>query len=1435
MSGVYQLSKLLEEDDILSVLDTLHLDEYVIDQGIDKIISKSHISIRQLNTLLVYIKYKLMLCLQEDEDCENGVIIDYVLQQLLQIPENTDENFDLLLKIFSHSLMLNKKSLTNNVEHITQQLISELNTYKKPVADENVAKCIVYLTIFDDLIATCLQNGYILNSRFLRFEFGNLIQSRDKRIDNHSWFSAELIVVISRKCYLHKRWKFTKDSHDYVEFYFWKIIQNGIASDDSLLRKYCVYLGKRAVDFALESDMNISVKLSNDDHEYFKYKTEEKIDFENSWKSFFIIMETLEEKQSHLVNSALNLLPKLEMLHPSWYNCALKRALMHETDSIVKKSLELAITKKSNAQYLMSFPYKQLLRALNKIFIYEDFFKFDKNNTFSLLKQFLSQKETLMNIIRCLAAESTSSVPRCCLSFVLSSIDNIDSIQNENIQTYIQEFLINYPANNPLLETATQHCMLNFYINQTNSFPKTEDFQRVISIFPEQSLQRNMDVWNKLTILMKKLYYKDHTIEMGVNLLNASDKESTLNAKSLSKLILILLDASVLNVDETIGFFKTKLSLLKECDKRSYASNDQFDSAYFLVSNFFVMLQTNNSSYDKRFIECITSQCDSVANYLSRRLQTTTQIDDFDLVNQCIETFNNLLQCENINILLYTSMKYVIDKAIVILKLPTIDLVQKYFAAKVLCTTASFIESREYFSINDKKNVINDFFGAINSAMSSIIANDREVNGRIVSAFNQTCCEIYYSYYKLMDTWTRDTVIDVNKNVHDFLEKGGSGCIISIVKFSSIVLEKMIKEEMWHEVNILLDQMWKEILEVRKNEQFKRSLREFVALLFNESVFQSTNMHPVLINFGNRLFDFGEVSPYAVCIMMKAISSKLANNDLEVLLPLIVRALLFGNVPRKDQRIESDVCHFFESQLSFMNSCDYILNPTEEVKVCGLEILIRQDTAFHAAITEELKHNACLVLKLKHRYHGNSMNHRILLRVLQALLLSWKSTSNLTTLQICNWCIKILTNQPHHISVRMLAEWYISLHLVHSEKSLKDNVDEFELLNLPQLSYFMIIYHVVKHQIILVQKKLSYRLNSNEKSSSINSSLAWTNFAFAMDTYMPFTMGQLFNIRLNAQYLTYKLYQLVETVENKDKYAILNNSIVSNFKMSSNEKSLKKIQEEFYVNHLDIIFHLSVDNIYNRIPRFVGVTPDELISSTYSKYLDDIKANVSFDCADVIVFPPFIDSSYSAENNDKTSIALDKDDGETMNIQKKFIPWKNMLNDLGILQENNNENSQNGLIIVASLIDKLPNLGGLSRTCEVFGVKQLVMSSTKYIQDKQFQSLSVSSEHWVNISEVQPGSDLKDYLLEMKRKGYKIIGAEQSSSSVKLTQFAFPKDMILLLGHEKEGISPDLLGILDDCVEIPQQGMVRSLNVHVTASIFIWEYSRQHDFLNKNL
>lgn len=61
---------------------------------------------------------------------------------------------------------------------------------------------------------------------------------------------------------------------------------------------------------------------------------------------------------------------------------------------------------------------------------------------------------------------------------------------------------------------------------------------------------------------------------------------------------------------------------------------------------------------------------------------------------------------------------------------------------------------------------------------------------------------------------------------------------------------------------------------------------------------------------------------------------------------------------------------------------------------------------------------------------------------------------------------------------------------------------------------------------------------------------------------------------------------------------------------------------------------------------------------------------------------------------------------------------------------------EDGLIVVASLVSRTPNLGGLARTCEIFNVKELVISNSNQIKDKEFQNLSVSAENWINITEV---------------------------------------------------------------------------------------------------
>lgn len=87
--------------------------------------------------------------------------------------------------------------------------------------------------------------------------------------------------------------------------------------------------------------------------------------------------------------------------------------------------------------------------------------------------------------------------------------------------------------------------------------------------------------------------------------------------------------------------------------------------------------------------------------------------------------------------------------------------------------------------------------------------------------------------------------------------------------------------------------------------------------------------------------------------------------------------------------------------------------------------------------------------------------------------------------------------------------------------------------------------------------------------------------------------------------------------------------------------------------------------------------------------------------------------------------------------------------------------------------------------------------------------------------------NLLSWLRKQKERGYSVVGLEQTSSSVPLSELSFPERTVLLLGKEKEGIPVKFLQVVDVCVEIPQLGVIRSLNVHVSASLAIWEYTKQ--------
>lgn len=151
-----------------------------------------------------------------------------------------------------------------------------------------------------------------------------------------------------------------------------------------------------------------------------------------------------------------------------------------------------------------------------------------------------------------------------------------------------------------------------------------------------------------------------------------------------------------------------------------------------------------------------------------------------------------------------------------------------------------------------------------------------------------------------------------------------------------------------------------------------------------------------------------------------------------------------------------------------------------------------------------------------------------------------------------------------------------------------------------------------------------------------------------------------------------------------------------------------------------------------------------------------------------------------------------------------------------------------GLVVIASLVDKIPNLAGLARTCEVLGAEALVMADRdRTVSHKDFTAVSVTAEQWLPIRDVSIAG-LVPYLLRLRREGYTLVGLEQTRGAVDVNAFQFPRRTALVLGREREGIDADVLSVLDTCVVIEQKGMIRSLNVHVSASVAIAAYARAH-------
>lgn len=155
------------------------------------------------------------------------------------------------------------------------------------------------------------------------------------------------------------------------------------------------------------------------------------------------------------------------------------------------------------------------------------------------------------------------------------------------------------------------------------------------------------------------------------------------------------------------------------------------------------------------------------------------------------------------------------------------------------------------------------------------------------------------------------------------------------------------------------------------------------------------------------------------------------------------------------------------------------------------------------------------------------------------------------------------------------------------------------------------------------------------------------------------------------------------------------------------------------------------------------------------------------------------------------------------------------------------EKRQEGIIVLENVADP-HNAAAVWRTADAFGFQKvyLVYSKEKVIDPKKIGKKSSSSANkWLSFKIFD---DINECYGQLKKDGYKIYATVLDKEAKKISEVRFLKEKVaLVMGNEHRGLSEEAIKGADEKIYIPMKGMVQSLNISVSAAIFMYELDRQ--------
>ena len=151
------------------------------------------------------------------------------------------------------------------------------------------------------------------------------------------------------------------------------------------------------------------------------------------------------------------------------------------------------------------------------------------------------------------------------------------------------------------------------------------------------------------------------------------------------------------------------------------------------------------------------------------------------------------------------------------------------------------------------------------------------------------------------------------------------------------------------------------------------------------------------------------------------------------------------------------------------------------------------------------------------------------------------------------------------------------------------------------------------------------------------------------------------------------------------------------------------------------------------------------------------------------------------------------------------------------------DNRQVDLTVCLDKVHKTNNIAATVRTADSVGIHQVhavMPEESLWVSG----NTSSGSHRWVNtIKHVT----YQEAFEQFKAQGMQILATTFSDTAVDFREADYTKPTVIVLGNERDGVSPEAIASADQHIIIPMVGMVQSLNVSVAGALIMYEAQRQ--------